>query len=188
MKQIGYIRTTVNDENIEQQMNLLQQFGCQIIYQEVESNEGLTLIETVTKMEPGDRLVITSLYQLGKSSRQLAEWTPLLREKEIHLISLKEKIDTSHALGHYFYDWMENIANMEKSLLKERTMVGLQKAREQGKIGGRPKISPEIIEKIRFLFFDKKQTIPMIADACGVSIGTCYKYIHGKEAKKTKPI
>lgn len=188
MKQVGYIRTTVNDESIKRQMDLLQQFDCQTIYKEKKPDESTTLEKIVREMELGDTLVITSLYQLGKSSRQLAEWTPLLREKEIHLISLKEKIDTNHALGHYFYDWMENIANMEKSLLKERTMVGLQKAREQGKIGGRPKISPETIEKIRFLFFDKKQTIPMIADVCGVSIGTCYKYIHGKEAKKIKPI
>lgn len=188
MKQVGYIRTAINDENIEQQMNLLQQFGCQVIYQEEKPHEGLTLGKTVTQMEAGDYLVITSLYQLGKSSRQLAGWIPVLREKAVHLVSLKEKIDTSHSLGHYFYDWMENIANMEKALLKERTVVGLQKAREHGKIGGRPKISPETIEQIRFLFFEKKQTIPMIASTCDVSIGTCYKYIHGKEAKKIKPM
>ncbi|MGI6156055.1 MAG: recombinase family protein [Enterococcus lemanii] len=187
MKQVGYIRTTVDDESVKRQMNLLQQFDCQTIYEEKKPDESTTLEETVREMELGDTLVITSLYQLGKSSRQLAEWIPVLREKQIHLASIKEKIDTRHPLGHYFYDWMENIANMEKALLKERTMIGLQKARTHGKIGGRPKTTPETIEQIRFLFFEKKQTIPMIASACNVSIGTCYKYIHGKEAKKTKP-
>lgn len=34
---------------------------------------------------------------------------------------------------------MENLANMECALIKERTLVGLDEARKKGKIGGRPK-------------------------------------------------
>ena len=51
---------------------------------------------------------------------------------------------------------MEGLAAMEQALIKERTLVGLNNARKNGKIGGRPKIDPKP-SKIRQLYYDKKR-------------------------------
>ncbi|MVZ47561.1 recombinase family protein, partial [Escherichia coli] len=41
-----------------------------------------------------------------------------------------------------------------------------------------PKIDPKTIKKIRRLYYEKKETIQVISTKCGVSVGTCYKYIN----------
>lgn len=56
---------------------------------------------------------------------------------------------------------MENLANMECALIKERTLVGLDEARKKGKIGGRPKIDAKTIKKIRRLYYEKKRNDPI---------------------------
>ena len=81
-------------------------------------------------------------------------------------------------MGDIYFNLMEGLAQMECALIKERTLVGLNKARQNGKIGGRPKIDMKTVKKIRQLYYDKKETIQFISSKCGVSVGTCYKYIN----------
>ncbi len=52
---------------------------------------------------------------------------------------------------------MENLANMECALIKERTLVGLDEARKKGKIGGRPKIDAKTIKKSDVSITKKKK-------------------------------
>jgi len=121
--------------------------------------------------------VVTELHRIGKTTRQLTELTELLKNKQIHLVSLQEGIDTSQSMGSIYFNLMEGLAVMERSLIKERTLVGLNNARKKGKIGGRPKIDPKTVKKIRHLYYEKKETIQFISTKCNVSVGTCYKYI-----------
>ncbi|MBM9834571.1 recombinase family protein, partial [Enterococcus faecalis] len=80
------------------------------------------------------------------------------------LVSLAEQIDTRGPMGQVYFNLMEGLAIMERSLIKERTLVGLNKARKKGKIGGRPKIDPKTIKKIRQLYYEKKETIQYISE------------------------
>lgn len=69
------------------------------------------------------------------------------------------------------------IAEMEKSVIRERTTKGLKEARLKGRVGGRPRISPETIEKIKSLYNHKRYTLRQIAQECNISLGTAYKYV-----------
>jgi len=180
MKVIGYAGTTITDDHTSEQLNKLKQFGCHEFYHDtysIEDDERHTLESVVARMQPGDMLVVTELHRIGKTTRQLTELTELLKNKQIHLVSLQEGIDTSQSMGSIYFNLMEGLAVMERSLIKERTLVGLNNARKKGKIGGRPKIDPKTVKKIRHLYYEKKETIQFISTKCNVSVGTCYKYI-----------
>ena len=181
MKVIGYARTTIMDEDASEQINKLKQFGCHDFFYDtysIEENEEQHTLESVlAHMHPGDMIVVTELYRIGKTTRQLTELTDLLKNKQIDLVSIQEDIDTSQSMGHIYFNLMEGLAVMERSLIKERTLVGLNNARKKGKIGGRPKIDLKTVKKIRHLYYDKKETIQFISTKCNVSVGTCYKYI-----------
>ncbi|HFM6298517.1 TPA: recombinase family protein, partial [Enterococcus faecium] len=143
MKIIGYARTTINDVDLTTQVDQLSDFGCQEIFHEtyeVEQNDSTAvhLESVIADMQQGDALVICQLHRLGKSTRQLTELTQLFKDRGLHLISLDEGIDTRE-MGKIYFQLMENLANMECALIKERTLVGLDEARKKGKIGGRPK-------------------------------------------------
>ncbi|KAA4887101.1 recombinase family protein, partial [Bacteroides fragilis] len=180
---IGYARTTINDVDLTSQVEQLSNFGCQEIFHETyESKDAMSdnicLEKVIKEMRQGDTLVICQLHRLGKSTRQLTELTQLFKDRGLHLVSLHEEIDTREPMGKIYFQLMEGLATMECSLIKERTLVGLDEARKKGKIGGRPKIDPKTIKKIRRLYYEKKETIQLISSKCGVSVGTCYKYIN----------
>lgn len=182
MKIIGYARTTINDVDLTTQVEQLSTFGCQEIFHETyEAKDAETMIklQSVTEqMQQGDTLVICQLHRLGKSTRQLTEFTKLFNDRGLHLVSIAEEIDTRKPMGKVYFQLMEGLATMECSLIKERTLIGLNEARKKGKIGGRPKIDAKTIKKIRRLYYEKKETIQFISSKCGVSVGTCYKYIN----------
>lgn len=183
MKIIGYARTTINDVDLTAQMQKLSDFGCHEIFHEMYGqkdvlSDAICLEKVIEKMEQGDTLVVCQLHHLGKSTRQLTEFTKLFKDRGLHLVSITEKIDTREPMGTVYFQLMEGLAEMECALIKERTLIGLDEARKKGKIGGRPKIDAKTIKKIRRLYYEKKETIQFISSKCGVSVGTCYKYIN----------
>ena len=180
MKIIGYARTTINDVDLTTQVDQLSDFGCQEIFHEtyeVEQNDSTAvhLESVIADMQQGDALVICQLHRLGKSTRQLTELTQLFKDRGLHLISLDEGIDTRE-MGKIYFQLMENLANMECALIKERTLVGLDEARKKEKSAEDQK-SMQNDQKIRRLYYEK-ETIQFISSKCGVSVGTCYKYIN----------
>ncbi|MBL1224963.1 recombinase family protein [Enterococcus sp. BWR-S5] len=186
MNLIGYARTTINENDLDAQLSLLSKYGCDKIYQETFELTGdracASLLDSVVAdLEEDDTLVICRLNYLGKSTRQLTELTQLFETNNIHLVSLKEDIDTRGAEGSVYFRLMDGLARMECELLKERTLVGLTNARKKGKVGGRPKTNKKTVLKIRKMYYEKQETVQAIAAKCNVSLGTCYKYINLSE-------
>ena len=54
------------------------------------------------------------------------------------LISLKEGFDLSSAAGRLMANLLASMANFERDMIRERTLLGLARARAQGKKLGRP--------------------------------------------------
>ncbi len=122
MKIIGYARSTITDNSTSEQINKLKEFGCNDYFHETysleESEENHSLESVVAQMQPGDTLVVTELHRLGKTTRQLTELTDLLKQRELHLVSLAENIDTREPMGEVYFNLMEGLAIMERSLIK----------------------------------------------------------------------
>ncbi|MGM0122925.1 hypothetical protein IGI37_000291 [Enterococcus sp. AZ194] len=191
MKIIGYARTTIIHDDWDNQLSHLTDFDCHEIYHEsctdMESQtERSDLSSVLGKLQKGDTLVICQLHRLGKSTRQLTELMQEFKQSGIHLVSLQEGIDTRNEIGKAYFHLMDGLATMECTLIKERTLVGLNEARKKGNIGGRPKIDGRTVKRIRRMYFDKKEKIQQISSKCGVSVGTCYKYINLSEADVQK--
>lgn len=55
------------------------------------------------------------------------------------MLSLKEKIDTSTAMGNFFFRMTASIAELERDIIRERTLAGLATAKARGRKGGRKK-------------------------------------------------
>lgn len=180
MVQFGYSRSQNCQESLRLQTEILQQNGVtKVIVESSESLEKSDLKQLLDQMNPGDALMVSELKELGCSTRQLGALCQELKTRDLHLVALKEGMDTR--LDWQLAAFIMQLGEMESILVKERTILGLKEARKKGKIGGRPKVNPKTVEKIRHLYFDKQETIPAIAKKCQVSVGTCYKYISLKE-------
>lgn len=178
---VGYAYTTEDKGYLSSQLEKLGKHGCDKIVLETDGLKTVThphveLEAAIETMEAGDKLVIFELVCLGKSIIQLAEFITELDEKGIDLIVLEKEADLASIDDATYTAMIKNMAQMEKAIIRERTSRGLEEARRNGRIGGRPRISEETVERIQFLYHNNKYTLRQIAEECNISLGTAYKY------------
>ncbi len=168
MERIGYVFSSLNYMYTEKQITMIKNKGITKI---IVDEEGLN------NLKKGDELVIYELKSLGKSITQLASFFTYLDKKGIKLTIISKTNECSEVSNKQMFNLITELADMETFIISERTTKGIQKARRKGRIGGRPKISEEKIEKIKYLYHNQSYTLRKIAEECNVSLGTAYKYI-----------
>ena len=94
---------------------------------------------------PGDTLAVIRLDRLGRSLKELLETVEDLKVREINLISLEERIDTTSAAGELVFHVFGTITQLERRLIPERTKDGLATVRKHGRNPSRPPSQPETI-------------------------------------------
>jgi DNA invertase Pin-like site-specific DNA recombinase len=86
-------------------------------------------------------IVIWRLDRLGRSLAHLVTLATELHEIGVALVSLGENIDGSTSTGRLMLGIMGSLAEFERERLRERTMLGLARAKRQGKRLGRPAVT-----------------------------------------------
>ncbi|MGB8929503.1 MAG: recombinase family protein [Pantoea agglomerans] len=187
--QIGYIRVSTNDQNTDLQRIALQRADCELIFQDKisgKTSERPGLKKALRSLQPGDTLVVWKLDRLGRSMRHLVMLTEQLRERGINFRSLTDSIDTSTAMGRFFFHVMGALAEMERELIIERTRAGLAAAREKGRIGGRRRImTEEVMDRARRMI-EQGATLHQVALVLDVSVKTIYRHIPASEQQRLR--
>jgi DNA invertase Pin-like site-specific DNA recombinase len=102
----------------------------------------------VSELKDGDALIVYALDRLGRRTVEVLQLIEELDRRKVTLISLREGVDYSTIAGRLVTQILVSLAEMERALISERTKAGLRAAREQGRMGGRPKsISQERIDR-----------------------------------------
>lgn len=89
-----------------------------------------------------DGIAFWSLDRWGRTASELILELEEFSKTEKALISLKEGIDLSTAAGRLYANLIAIFANFERDRISERTLLGLARARAQGKKLGRPRKTP----------------------------------------------
>ena len=72
------------------------------------------------------------------------------------------------------------IAEFERELIRERTMVGLKAARSRGRVGGRPNaLTSQQAENLKAIYETQKVSIKEICEMFKIKKPTLYKYLKG---------
>lgn len=183
---IGYARVSTQDQNLDRQLDNLRAAGCERIFNEKMTGTRSDRPELKTMLlvlRAGDTLVIDSFSRLSRSTKDLLDLVDKLTAMNVHLVSLKENLDTTTATGKMMLTMLSALSQFERDLIAERTLDGLKAARARGRTGGRPKVGTDR---------DRKQAIAMhaanvmtnqeLADKFHVSLATLNRWIRsGKE-------
>ena len=124
----------------------------------------------------GDTIVVESLSRLGRSTKDLIELVDLFEKKQVHLVSLKEQIDTSTPAGKLLFTLMSAIAQFERDVIAERTREGLNAARARGRVGGRPRANEQKVKQAVKLYQTGQYSVREIEELTGVKKSTLYRY------------
>ncbi len=79
----------------------------------------------LAKVKKGMALVVYSLSRLARSTKNCIEIADELKNKDSDLVSLTEKIDTSSAMGEFFFTLIAALGQMERKVIGERTKAAL---------------------------------------------------------------
>ncbi|MDH3664630.1 MAG: recombinase family protein [Alphaproteobacteria bacterium] len=146
---LGYARLSTVEQDAGAQRDRLKAVGAIRVFEDVISGRkfdrpGLTAL--LDHARPGDSLCVVRLDRLGRSLKELLETVDELRDQQVNLISLEEKIDTTSAAGELIFHVFGAIAHFERRLIAERTKDGLARARKRGRKPGRPKINKDTVD------------------------------------------
>lgn len=181
---IGYARVSTVEQNLNLQIDALKNAGCEKIFEEKISGASKSrpeLDRMIDQFRKGDELYVWRLDRLGRNLKHIIDLVLELNDKGVIVKGLTDGVDTSTINGILLLNIMASFAEYERELIKERTNAGLRIARENGKIGGRPKgFTKETVRKlliIRTSYKDEDQTPEQIYNSLNISRATYYRYV-----------
>ena len=177
---IGYARVSTADQVLQRQLDELEAAGCSIIHSDTASGASADRVGLAAALEDladGDTLIVTRLDRLGRSTSGLVTLSAELRERGVHLRSLRLGFDTSTADGRLFFGLMATFAEWERERISERTRSGLAAARRRGRVGGRPRVTAKH-PKVRAVgeLLGVGHSVASAAEVVGVSLSTARRY------------
>lgn len=175
----GYARVSTEQQNLDRQLDMLTQYGVDYIFNEKMTGtkrDRPELNKLLDRLMAGDTIVVESLSRLGRSTKDLIELVDLFEKKQVHLVSLKEQIDTSTPAGKLLFTLMSAIAQFERDVIAERTREGLNAARARGRVGGRPRANEQKVKQAVKLYQTGQYSVREIEELTGVKKSTLYRY------------
>jgi DNA invertase Pin-like site-specific DNA recombinase len=178
---IGYARVSTEDQSLETQTRLLEGAGCNRIFSDKLSGSStkgrVGLEDAMSALGQGDTLVVWKLDRLGRSVSDLIAIVQKVEMAGATFKSLTDAIDTSSPSGRFFFHMMGALAQMERELIAERTKAGLETARKEGRVGGRPPVMTPNQARHAMQLISAGESPRAVARSMGVGSATLYRYI-----------
>lgn len=186
---VGYARVSTEDQETRLQLDALHAAGVTRIYQEKTSAVGQRpqLHLALSELLPGDVLVVWKLDRLARSLSDLLQLLDVLSARGAAFRSLTEPVDTSTPMGIFVVQILGAVAQLERSLIIQRTTAGIHAAIARGqKWGRRPILSDRDRREVAHL---ARSGIPLgdVATAYGISRPLVYRLesLHPDNKKPT---
>ena len=140
---IAYVRVSTVEQNEARQVEALKECNIDKWFTEKVSAKNTNrpkLMEMIDFARQGDTIYIHDFSRLARNTKDLLEIVELLNKKGVHLISNKEKMDTSTPTGKLYLTVIGAINEFERANLLERQREGIAIAKKNGKYKGRKEI------------------------------------------------
>ncbi len=152
-KNWGYCRVSTRSQAVEKQKLFLlnyaheNNFTFEEIIEVVLSSRKTTKERDIDKLinltNAGDKIYITKLDRLGRNTREVLEIIDFLKNKKITLHIIRDNIiidpTKNDPLTTMYFTMLSAFSEMEISFIRDRTKAGLEKAKAEGKMLGKPK-------------------------------------------------
>lgn len=147
-----YCRVSTSDQHTDnQRLSLVEKArlaGWQYdIFEETESTRKTRPVkqELLNKLRKGEysNVVVYKLDRWARSTTELILDVQELVNRGIGFISLSDNIDFTTAAGKLHFQILSAFCEFERSLIRERTIEGLKRTKNQGTRLGRPKGSTD---------------------------------------------
>lgn len=177
---VGYVRVSTIEQNEERQIEGLKKHGIDKWFTEKVSGKNTNrpkLQEMLDFVRDGDTVYIHDFSRLARSTKDLLDIIEFLNQKNVHLVSNKENIDSSTPSGKLMLTVIGAIYEFERTNLLERQREGIEIAKKNGKYKGRKKIvvNQDEWDRLYDLYMKRKISKTQMCKEIGCSRPTFYK-------------
>ncbi|MBM7038539.1 recombinase family protein [Vibrio ulleungensis] len=136
------------------------------------------------QMEEGDKLIAYDLSRLGRDTGKLLELAQELEARGIGMVIHNlggQSMDTTTATGKFLFTVLAAMGQMQRDIQNEKTRLGVQRAKEAGKMkGGRPHKTDNIKQALGYL--EKGLSKEAAAKAAGIGVATLYRALRANKS------
>lgn len=188
---VGYARVSRREQNPEAQEAELRAAGAiRVFVDHGESSrvsERPEWLKCLDFMREGDTLLVRRLDRIAGSERMAIETITTLQERQINIRSLTEPdIDTTTPMGRALFGIVAVFAQLRVDTIRDNTRRGLDYARAQGRVGGRPTVmTPERVKEAQRMRSEGR-TLAEIAAVLGVGTSSVSRALSTTRAIETK--
>lgn len=188
---VGYARVSTKDQSVDAQRAELEAAGATRVFVDYGHSSRITdrpqWVACLDYLRPGDTLLVRALDRIAGTERIALEVIRELADRGARLRSLTEPaldVDVTTPWGHRRDHG--GLAQLRVTTIRENTRRGLEHARSQGRIGGRPTVmTPERLEAAQQLRAGG-MSLQKIAEALGVSRATVGRALERNAASDTQ--
>lgn len=151
-----YVRVSKIDQHPENQIHELQRFiqtrgwtmygGQPFVDHGISGAKGadkrpaLAALMELAHKRKIQAVLVWDLSRFARSMKHLVTALETFRELNVEFISYQQGIDTTTATGRLMFGVIAALAEFEREMIRERTVLGLIEARANGKKLGRPRL------------------------------------------------
>jgi len=180
---VGYARVSTREQETHLQFDALNKAGCDVIFHEKASGASQRgrpeLARCLSSLKRGDVLVV---YKIDRVARSLFDLLDILRRLErvgATIKSVTEPLDTTNSMGVFVVQILGAVAQLERSMIRERSMAGQLAARERGREPGRGRnLEPDVEAKVVARYRAGGVTYRELAQAHGVSLSVVKRAVY----------
>lgn len=152
---VGYARVSTLEQNVSRQVKALE-VECDKIFVEkvsaAKTSNRPQFQEMLRYLREGDVLQVTSADRLARSTRDLLDIVQSLKDRGVQVEFLDNPaLNTDTPQGEFMLTILAAVAQLERSIIRERQAEGIAIARAAGKYDRAPKLSPDEARQVREL-------------------------------------
>jgi len=184
-----YVRVSSGEQHTEMQERALREYVQRRgwlqhkIYRDkctgaTASRPGLDELLKDCRHRSIDVVVVWKFDRFARSLKNLIAGLELCRALGIDFVSVTEAVDTSLPAGEMLFQMIGAVAQFERSLIAERVKSGLENARANGKILGRPplrKLTRTQVASLKRQRVRDKVPFKRLAREFGISVWTAHR-------------
>ncbi len=177
MKRVAiYVRVSTEDQSLEHQRAVLvekckRENWAYDVYEEKASGAKtsrtvLDIMMQKIRNREYDIVLVLKIDRLGRSLKHLIQLVEEFRNRKVQFICISPEVDTESAQGRFFLQIMGAVAEMEREMIRERTIAKLRYLQSQGVKLGRPKGSKDRVRRRRTGYlatWEKRRTLQQLA-------------------------
>lgn len=178
-----YARTSTTEQNVQQQIDYLEtKYKADKVFSDQQSGKTIdrpAFTELLNTVKNGDTIICQDLSRLARDTQSLLSFVEDMTNKNVSIqIDDLGSTDITSATGKMVLTTLAAVATMQREQMLEKQLIGIARAKSEGKFKGKQQSQKTIDACIRALeYVDKGLTKEAAAKAAGVGKATLYRYI-----------